>query len=175
MFDVVEASWKEAGRPGRPRLLCGCYYSVPPRADADLEAAGRGDPTDAAPWLKLARLAEAAGDKEAARALYEKAVPLEAVEESDNDIPHTTASVALGRLELDAGELDAARERLRGVLSEDPRNGRAAWLLLQCYETGTGSSALGDTERKDLAVRASLFDHRPETVEYLKRIAGAQG
>ncbi|HPG25276.1 MAG: tetratricopeptide repeat protein [Spirochaetaceae bacterium] len=144
-------------------------------ARADLEAAGRGDPTDAAPWLKLARLAEAAGDKEAARALYEKAVPLEAVEESDNDIPHTTASVALGRLELDAGELDAARERLRGVLSEDPRNGRAAWLLLQCYETGTGSSALGDTERKDLAVRASLFDHRPETVEYLKRIAGAQG
>jgi len=38
MFDVVEASWRDAGRPGRPRLLCGCYYSVPPHADADLEA-----------------------------------------------------------------------------------------------------------------------------------------
>ena len=38
MFDVAEDSWKEAGRAGKPRLVCGCYYSVPPRAEADLEA-----------------------------------------------------------------------------------------------------------------------------------------
>lgn len=38
MFDVVEESWREAGRSGSPRLLCGCYYSVGPRASEDLAA-----------------------------------------------------------------------------------------------------------------------------------------
>jgi len=38
MFDVVESSWGDAGREGSPRLLCGCYYSVGPRAQDDLEA-----------------------------------------------------------------------------------------------------------------------------------------
>ncbi len=37
MFDVVESSWKEAGRAGKPRLVCGCYYSAGPNAAADLE------------------------------------------------------------------------------------------------------------------------------------------
>jgi alkanesulfonate monooxygenase SsuD/methylene tetrahydromethanopterin reductase-like flavin-dependent oxidoreductase (luciferase family) len=37
MFDVVESSWKDAGRAGRPRLVCGCYYSAGPNAAADLE------------------------------------------------------------------------------------------------------------------------------------------
>ena len=36
MFDAVEASWREAGREGRPRLVCGCYYSAGPNAEADL-------------------------------------------------------------------------------------------------------------------------------------------
>jgi len=38
MFDVVEASWAEFGRSGSPRLVCGCYYSVGPRASEDLAA-----------------------------------------------------------------------------------------------------------------------------------------
>lgn len=38
MFDVAERSWAEAGRSGRPRLVCGCYYSAGPRAAEDLEA-----------------------------------------------------------------------------------------------------------------------------------------
>lgn len=38
MFDVVESSWREFGRAGKPRLVCGCYYSAGPRAAADLEA-----------------------------------------------------------------------------------------------------------------------------------------
>lgn len=38
MFDVVESSWSEFGRAGRPRLVCGCYYSAGPNAAADLEA-----------------------------------------------------------------------------------------------------------------------------------------
>ncbi|MFO0690352.1 MAG: LLM class flavin-dependent oxidoreductase [Myxococcota bacterium] len=38
MFDVVEDSWREHGRAGRPRLVCGCYYSAGPRAKEDLTA-----------------------------------------------------------------------------------------------------------------------------------------
>lgn len=36
MFDVVEQSWKNFDRTGSPRLVCGCYYSAGPRAEADL-------------------------------------------------------------------------------------------------------------------------------------------
>ena len=38
MFDIVEDSWQKAGRSGRPRLICGCYYSAGPTAHEDLEA-----------------------------------------------------------------------------------------------------------------------------------------
>jgi len=38
MKDVVEASWKENGRAGKPRFVCGCYYSAGPRAREDLSA-----------------------------------------------------------------------------------------------------------------------------------------
>ena len=38
MFDIVEDSWQRAGRLGRPRLICGCYYSAGPTAHEDLEA-----------------------------------------------------------------------------------------------------------------------------------------
>jgi alkanesulfonate monooxygenase SsuD/methylene tetrahydromethanopterin reductase-like flavin-dependent oxidoreductase (luciferase family) len=37
-FDVVEDSWKEHGRPGSPRLICGCYYSAGASPLDDLEA-----------------------------------------------------------------------------------------------------------------------------------------
>jgi len=38
MFDVAEDSWREAKRSGRPRLVCGCYYSAGPQPAEDLEA-----------------------------------------------------------------------------------------------------------------------------------------
>ncbi|MCR9098104.1 MAG: LLM class flavin-dependent oxidoreductase [bacterium] len=38
MFDVAEDSWRESEREGKPRLVCGCYYSAGPRAAEDLEA-----------------------------------------------------------------------------------------------------------------------------------------
>lgn len=37
MFDIVERSWAEHGRSGKPRLVCGCYFSAGPNAAADLE------------------------------------------------------------------------------------------------------------------------------------------
>jgi alkanesulfonate monooxygenase SsuD/methylene tetrahydromethanopterin reductase-like flavin-dependent oxidoreductase (luciferase family) len=36
MFDVVEDSWRENGRTGSPRLLCGCYFSLGESAHDDL-------------------------------------------------------------------------------------------------------------------------------------------
>ena len=38
MFDIAEDAWREHGRPGSPRRVCGCYYSVGPQAQDDLEA-----------------------------------------------------------------------------------------------------------------------------------------
>src|SRR5262245_28334977 len=37
-FDEVERAWKDFGRAGRPRLVCGCYYAVGGRASEDLRA-----------------------------------------------------------------------------------------------------------------------------------------
>ena len=36
-FDIAEAAWREHARPGRPRLVCGCYFSAGPNAAGDLE------------------------------------------------------------------------------------------------------------------------------------------
>ena len=38
MFDVVEDAWRDFDRKGSPRLVCGCYYSVGPKAEEDLAA-----------------------------------------------------------------------------------------------------------------------------------------
>jgi len=38
MFDVVEQSWRDFDRKGKPRLVCGCYYSAGPNAQEDLTA-----------------------------------------------------------------------------------------------------------------------------------------
>lgn len=38
MRAVVDESWRENGRAGRPRFVCGCYYSAGPNALADLSA-----------------------------------------------------------------------------------------------------------------------------------------
>ncbi len=38
MLAVVEESWREHGRAGKPRFVCGCYYSAGPRAREDLTA-----------------------------------------------------------------------------------------------------------------------------------------
>ncbi len=38
MLAVVNDSWQEHGRAGKPRFVCGCYYSAGPRAREDLTA-----------------------------------------------------------------------------------------------------------------------------------------
>jgi alkanesulfonate monooxygenase SsuD/methylene tetrahydromethanopterin reductase-like flavin-dependent oxidoreductase (luciferase family) len=38
MFDIVEDSWREFERQGSPWLMAGCYYSVGPNAQGDLDA-----------------------------------------------------------------------------------------------------------------------------------------
>ena len=38
MLAVVNDSWRENGRAGKPRFVCGCYYAAGPSAEADLAA-----------------------------------------------------------------------------------------------------------------------------------------
>lgn len=38
MLAIVHDSWREHGRTGKPRFVCGCYYSAGPRAREDLTA-----------------------------------------------------------------------------------------------------------------------------------------
>jgi len=38
MRAIVEDSWRENGRAGQPRFVCGCYFSAGPRAKEDLSA-----------------------------------------------------------------------------------------------------------------------------------------
>ncbi len=38
MFEIARESWRSCDRPGAPRLLCGCYYSVGPTSMDDLSA-----------------------------------------------------------------------------------------------------------------------------------------
>jgi hypothetical protein len=82
------------------------------------------------------------------------------------------AALALARLELEAGEVEAARERLREVLSRDPRQGEAAWLLLESYPDPSG--ALSEEQRSDLALRAAVFARNPEAQAYLSRLDAAR-
>jgi len=148
-----------------------------PAAVADLERVRALAPTDLPALLELARLRAAAGETEVARRLYAEAIPLESeLEKKGFRAGESKAAVALAQLELDAGEVEAARARLRAMLAEDPRHGGAAWLLLKSYagDGGVGSK-LPDAERRDLALRAAVFDGSPEAEDYWKRLKAEQG
>ncbi|MEZ4282090.1 MAG: MFS transporter [Myxococcota bacterium] len=138
-------------------------------AIADLEEASRLDPESLSAVVDLASLQAERGHRDAARALYARAAALEA-EQAKPDVPGALDSaVALARLEIEAGEVAAARERLREVLDTNPRQGDAAWLLLKTYGL-EGGGGLDQREREDLALRAAVFEHSPEAQDYWKRL-----
>lgn len=138
-------------------------------AIADLEEASRLDPESLSAVVDLASLQAERGRRDAARALYARATALEA-EQAKPDVPGALDSaVALARLEIEAGEVAAARERLREVLDTNPRQGDAAWLLLKSYGL-EGGGGLDQREREDLALRAAVFEHSAEAQDYWKRL-----
>jgi len=144
-------------------------------ARADLEQALALDGRSLPALLALAELEQAAGRSDLARKLYAEAIPIEAGLTKPDEPGESKASVALARIEIGAGELDAGRARLRGVLDGNPRQGDAAWLLLQSYAEGGGGGKLGEKERADLALRASVFEGSPAARDYFKKLNASAG
>lgn len=139
-------------------------------AVADLETARKLQPRYIPGLIELARLRAELGERDAARALYEDASRVEFDERKKSTSGKFKGTIALFGLDLAAGEPDKGRTRLRAILAADPRQGEAAWLLLQSYLDPAESGQLDDKERADLALRAALFDGRPEAKDYLKRL-----
>lgn len=137
------------------------------RAIAEAEEARRIAPTDLEAILDLAEMHAIAGRPDVAMRLYAEAVPIEE-SQTKRDSPggKSRAALELARLEHSTGEVDSARKRLRGILAMHPRQGDAAWLLLKCYDQGSGSDDLDDETRRDLALRASVFEGSPEARKY---------
>jgi len=140
------------------------------RASSDLEQARSLDADDLPAVLELAGLRASDGKRDDARALYDEAIAIESTQAKPDEPSDWKATVSLARLELEAGETDAARARLRKVLDANPRQGEAAWLLLKSFGLETGGSDLGEMERIDLARRAALFERSPDAQDYWKRL-----
>jgi len=138
-------------------------------ARADLEKALELDPKHVPALLDLAALEVETDRPKEAMKHYAEAIPLETAA-AKPELPNPgKATLALARLEIDAGDREAARKRLRALLDENPRQGQAAWMLLQTYSEGVGDG-LDDTARRDLALRASVFYRSPAAVDYWKKL-----
>ncbi|MFO0688169.1 MAG: tetratricopeptide repeat protein [Myxococcota bacterium] len=138
-------------------------------ARTDLEQALALDGKDVPALLELASLEVEAGQKDRAVKHYAEAIPLESAAAKPEQPNQGKATLALARLEIDAGDREAARKRLRALLDENPRQGEAAWLILQTYAEGT-DSGLDAAARRDLALRASVFFRSPAAVDYWKKL-----
>ena len=143
----------------------------PDAAVSDLAAARAIDSRFLPAILALAEVEESAGRVDRARALYEEVLPLESERKTRDAAPlEHRGALALARLDLAAGAVDAARERLREVLRTDPRQGHAAWMLLQSYGDDPGGGGLDALERQDLALRAAVFEGSPAARDYYKKV-----
>lgn len=162
-----------AKSPDSPRLLVlrarvQRGSEAPERARVELERALALDGEYLPALLELAEIHLASGRRDEARAVYARAVPIERAQADPDEPVEAKAALALARLELEAGEREAARGRLREVLDANPRLGSAAWLLLQTY--ADDGSGLPDAERRELALRASVFERSPQALDYWKKL-----
>jgi tetratricopeptide (TPR) repeat protein len=94
-IDAALAAAEESLRDGEPQVAESRYRSV-------LETG----------WLVLGELAWSTGDPEAARTAFARA--------AGATVDHRRASTAQALAELETGRDDAARQRLQGLLAEDP-------------------------------------------------------
>jgi len=163
------AGIKEAIRIGgdsaRLRVLRATVYRALGETEAAAEALRAARAMDGSylpALMELADLEAERGHVGAARDLYAAAIPIEASHVELGERNEARAAIELARLDLEAEEVEAARERLRAVLDENPRQGTAAWMLFESYEGGRG---LSREERADLVLRASVFAHNREAQE----------
>jgi tetratricopeptide (TPR) repeat protein len=138
-------------------------------ARSDAERAVELTPDSIPSLLALASALEASGDRAGARPPLERAVGLEETRPAQE----ADAVLALAGFELrskNRREVDAGRARLRTLLAERPRSGRAALLLL---ESLLGDDETTDSSREiiDLAQRSALFDASPRARELWARYA----
>ena len=172
LAELEKASMKA---PDSPRLLVlraevRVAQSHLDLAEADLERALEIDPEHLPALIALAEMSEGNGKLEAARELYARAIPVERATNARSVPGDERAAIALARLEIESGAVDGARRRLREALDHNPRQGDAAWLLLKTYSDGADSGDLDAKTRKDLALRAALFERSPEAQDYYKKL-----
>ncbi len=170
---AIEAALEKAPEAARLFVLRAFVHREAGRVEparADLEQARRLAPEHLPALLELASLEAAEGRRDVARALYGRASELEAERSKPDEPGEFEAALALARLEIEAGEVEAARARLRTILDENPREGAAAWLLLKTYGLEAGSGDLDAKEREDLALRAAVFERSAEARDYWNRL-----
>lgn len=140
----------------------------PDAAIASLRAALDRDETNFEALMALAAAEAEQKNAESARALYERAIEVERVADRKRIWNEGKASVALARFDFSQNDIEGGRRRLRALLEENPRQGEAAWLLLQSYDGGRG---LDREARIDLALRASVFGRIKEAAERLSELS----
>ena len=80
------------------------------------------------------------------------------------------AAIALARLDLEAGEAEKGRARLQRSWRPTPARGGRLAASPESYRAEPLQGQLDDQQRADLALRAAVFDGRPEAKDYLKRL-----
>lgn len=170
---AIERALEKAPKSARLLVLRAFVHREAGRVEAalaDLEQARSLDPDHLPAVMELASLQASEGRRGEARELYARAILIEAEQSRPDEAPESGAAIALARLEIEAGEVDPARERLRKVLDANPRQGDAAWLLLKTYGLDAGSGGLDEKTREDLALRAAVFERSAEARDYWNRL-----
>jgi adenylate cyclase len=131
-----------------------------PTARTAFERAIALDPREPTALAGLARIVAESGDRDAAISLYDRAA------EADGSAEPALAAATLLR---DAGDADAARDRLERLLRSHPREAKASNALAELL------ADRGELDRAlDYAQRAAWFG-LPEAKPTLARIREARG
>lgn len=142
-------------------------------------AAGNGEAAraDYARALELdprsidALLGLAAAQESLGKASEARATLVRAVEAEASRRPRKTdASLAMARFELRTGATKDGQARLREILALEPRNGEAALALMDSLVAEAGSSE-ASAELADVARRAALFEASPRARQLSARLS----
>lgn len=125
-------------------------------AQSDFEQARAIDPRSLEAATGLAAVAEARGELDQARSLFEEAIAIE------QSLLRPSADIAIeyARFDVRNERAKAAADRLRQLRDSQPRNGEAALLLAQILRNQSGDAS-PSKELLDAARAALLFEQGP--------------